>query len=88
MSIDDDIKKWLLWLGEAGSAVSGALSAGKISKAVYDTITSKLSSIQDNVEALEQGEGVIGDAEAIAEITGEVAEVGGEIAAAGIVVAG
>jgi len=88
MSISDDVKQWLQWLGEAGSAVSGAFAAGKITSAVYDTITSKLSSIQSDVEALEQGEGVLGDAEAVVEISGDVAEVSAEIVAAGVVLGG
>lgn len=88
MSIEDDIKNWLQWLGEAGSAISGAFAAGKITKAVYDALMDKISSIQSDVEALEQGEGVVGDAEAVAEITGDVAELTTEIAAAGVVVAG
>ena len=87
MSIEDDIKNWLQWLGEAGSAVSGAFAAGKITKAVYDTITGKLSSIGDKVADLETGEGIVEDGELVVEITGEVTEVTGIIVGAGVVIA-
>ena len=82
MSISDDIQKWLAWVAESATTISGLYSAGKITEATYNAIKSKLDSISSKIGDLEEGEGIIGDAEAVAEISAEVSEVTAEIAAA------
>ena len=82
MSISDDVSKWLAWVAESSTTISGLYSAGKITEAVYNAIKSKLSDIQSKLDELSQGDGVLGDAELVAEVSAEVSEVSAEIAEA------
>ena len=82
MSISDDISKWAAWAAEAATTISGLYSAGKITEAVYNTIKGKLDDIQSKLDELSQGDGIVGDAELVAEVSAEVSEVSTEIAAA------
>jgi hypothetical protein len=82
MSISDDITKWLSWIAESATTISGLYAAGKITESVYNTIKGKIDGIKSKVDDLEQGEGVIDDAELVVEITAEVSEVTEEIAVA------
>jgi hypothetical protein len=82
MSLSDDISKWLSWIADSATTISGLYAAGKITESVYNTIKGKLDDIKSKVDDLEQGEGVVEDAELVAEIGAEVTEVTEEIAVA------
>jgi hypothetical protein len=82
MSISDDISKWLSWIAESATTISGLYASGKITESVYNTLKGSLDSLKSKVDDLEQGEGVIEDAELVAEISAEVTEVTEEIAVA------
>lgn len=87
MSISDDIKKYLAWAGEAGSAISGAFSAGKITQAVYDSLKSKLDDIQDNINDLEAGGNIIEEGEEVAAVVADAGELVAEGAVVGVGIA-
>ena len=86
MSISDDVTKYLNWAGNAGQAIAGALAAGKITQAVYTSLTSKLTSIGENITVLEDGGSIIEEAALVAEITGEASELVVEGAAVGVAI--